>query len=109
MKNNYSMYLDDLRTPIEDFDCVVRSFEEAVEIFKKHGVANLISFDHDLGINNGKICKSGLDVAKWIVKNDFKDEYKIPLDFSFKVHSQNPVGKKNIESLLTNYLKYKKQ
>ncbi len=101
------MYLDDLRTPIEDFDCVVRSFEEAVAIFKKYGIPRYISFDHDLGIYNGKIAKSGFDVAKWIVQHDINEEYKIPSDFTFKVHSQNPIGKKNIESLLTRYLNHK--
>jgi len=107
MDNYYTMYIDDLRTPIKDFDYIARSFEEAVEIFKKYGVANFISFDHDLGMVNGKICKSGFDIVKWIVKNDLNKEYKIPLDFSFKVHSQNPVGKKNIELLLIQYLEFK--
>ena len=101
------MYLDDLRTPIEDFDYIVRSFEEAIAIFKEYGIPRCISFDHDLGINNGKIAKSGFDVAKWIVQHDLNEEYKIPSGFTFKVHSQNPIGKKNIELLLMKYLSYK--
>ena len=38
------MYLDDLRTPIEDFDYIVRSFEEAIAIFKKYGIPSILYF-----------------------------------------------------------------
>lgn len=109
MKNNCSMYLDDLRTPVKDFDYIARSFEEAIAIFKKHGIPNFISFDYDLGVDKEKTVKSGLDIAKWIVRHDLTEEYKIPSNFSFKVHSQNPIGKKSIELLLIKYLEYKMQ
>ena len=108
MKKSYTIYIDDLRTPVEEFDCIARSYEEAIEIFKKYGMPSFISFDHDLGLHDGKVAKSGLDVAKWIVQHDLNEEYKIPPDFAFEVHSQNPVGKQNIESLLSSYLEYKK-
>jgi len=47
--------------------------------------------NHDLGEE-----KSGYDVAKYIV------EYQLPIG-SFRVHSMNPVGRRNIEQLLTHY------
>lgn len=107
-KNNMKMYLDDLRTPIEEFDFVVRSYDEAISIIKKYGVPNFISFDHDLGVNNdGSLLKTGYDLAKWLVNSDLDNKNKLPSDFKFKVHSQNPVGKQNIISLLEGYLKYK--
>jgi hypothetical protein len=32
------------------------------------------------------------------------DQYEIPEDFDFYVHSKNQIGKQNIESYLNNYL-----
>ena len=102
------IYLDDLRTPTEKFDFVVRNYDEAIEVIKKYGVPNYISFDHDLGVDDeGELLKSGYDLAKWIVESDLNGSYKLPSNFTYKVHSQNPVGKKNIISLLNAYLKYK--
>lgn len=40
--------------------------------------------------------------------NLFIDDECNPADFAFFVHSQNPVGKANIEGLLNNYLEFKK-
>ena len=102
------MYLDDLRIPVEEFDFVVRSYDEAISIIKKYGVPKFISFDHDLGADeNGKLLKTGYDLAKWIVEADLDNSYTIPSDFTYKVHSQNPVGKQNIVFLLDGYLKFK--
>lgn len=99
------MYLDDLRTPIEEFDFIVRSYDEAIATIKKHGVPNFISFDLDLGTDeNGTLLKTGYDLAKWLVNSDLDDIYKLPSNFRFKVHSQNPVGKQNIISILDSYL-----
>lgn len=105
-----TMYLDDIRTPVQTFDFVVRSFAEAVEMIEIYGVPIFISFDHDLGVDsNGELLKSGYDFAKWLVKADIDGMYTLPTDFSFKVHSQNPVGRENIKKLLENYLKMKNQ
>lgn len=102
------MYLDDLRTPIEVFDFIVRSYDEAIMCVEKYGVPIYISFDHDLGINKkGELLKSGYDFAKWLVENDLDGVIKISEQFTYKVHSQNPVGKQNIIALLDGYLKYK--
>jgi len=102
------MYLDDLRTPVEEYDFVVRSYDEAVAVMKKHGIPEFISFDHDLGVDeHGRLLKTGHDLAKWLVENDLNATFHLPRNFSFKVHSQNPVGKENIISLLTSYLKHK--
>lgn len=103
------MYLDGLRMPTEEFDFIVRSYE-AVNIVKEYGVPTFISFDHDLGNDsNGDLLKSGYDLAKWLVDADLDDTYIIPLDLSYKVHSQNPVGKENIIALLEGYLQYKQE
>ena len=105
---NYTLYLDDLRTPVQHFDVVARSYNEALSCIQTNGMPCFISFDHDLGEDEaGKLLKSGYDLAKWIVNADALQEYPLPENFSYKVHSQNPVGKKNIESLLNRYLQIK--
>lgn len=102
------IYLDDIRTPTEEFDFIVRSYDEAIVMIKKYGVPNFISFDHDLGEDaNGIVLKSGYDLAKWLVENDLKGSYTLPSDFHYNIHSQNPIGKKNICMLLDGYLRFK--
>lgn len=39
--------------------------------------------------------------------SDVDENYILANDFTYKVHSPNPVGKKNIISLLNRYLEYK--
>jgi hypothetical protein len=102
------LYLDDVREPKNTFDKVVRSYEEAVEFVEQNGIPSYISFDHDLGCNSdGSILKSGFDFAKWLVNTDLDKKHKFPKDFSFNVHSANPIGRNNIESILYNYLEFK--
>lgn len=103
------LYLDDLRTPIEEFDFIARSYEEAIAIIEKHGPMSYISFDHDLGEDDdGRLLKSGFDFVKWLVKADNNGYYCFTDDFTYKVHSQNPVGKANIIALLEGYFKFKR-
>ena len=72
-----------------------RNYESAIASINYfstcEGGIDFISFDHDLGEE-----KSGYDIAKYIVENN------IPIK-AFSCHSMNPVGKKNIEELLTHY------
>ena len=100
------MFLDDMREPQNDYDVIARSFEEAVEFVQKYGIPTFISFDHDLGVDeNENLLPTGYDFAKWLVDMDMDNIYKFPENFTFHVHSANPVGKANIEGYLNNYLK----
>ena len=102
------LYLDDLRPLPDDSYILVRSYDEAVEYVKQNGIPSFISFDHDLGIDSDdNLLPTGNDFAKWLVEMDMNGTYQFPENFSFYVHSANPVGKTNIESYLNNYLKYK--
>jgi len=62
---------------------------------------SFISFDHDLGDG-----LTGYDCAKWLVEYDLETGL-MPADFSFYVHSQNPVGASNIKNLLNSYMRNK--
>ena len=102
------MFLDDIRVPKNDYDVIVRSFEEAINFVNENGIPTFISFDHDLGCDEiGNILKSGYDFAKWLVDMDIENIYKFPNNFTFDIHSANPIGKNNIKSILNNYLLFK--
>ena len=98
----YRLFIDDIRNPPDRSYVVARSYEAAIYYIEEYGCPKYISFDHDLGSD-----KSGYDIAKWIISKDLDSEIEIPHGFRFDVHSANPVGKKNIESLLNNYLQFK--
>lgn len=104
------MYLDDLRTPTEEYDFIARSYDEAIDIITRCGIPDFISFDHDLGIDKkGELLKTGYDLAKWIIDADIDGFIEITCEFTYKVHSQNPVGRQNIISIMENYLGYKRK
>ncbi len=102
---SYNMFIDDERFPPANNQQwkICRSFDQVKEVIKEHGFPKHISFDHDLGDQQ----PTGYDIAKWMVECDL-DQRVIPDDLSFYVHSQNPIGKRNIEALLINYLDHRR-
>ena len=106
--NNWKLYLDDLRTPVDTTYIISRTVQDAQRLIMSYSMPMLISFDHDLGIDDkGDLLPSGYDFVKWLVEMDMDGTISIPKSFQFKVHSQNPVGAKNIHSYLSAYLKQK--
>jgi len=105
---NWKLFLDDERMPAKyDLNTLIaRNKKEVAEyILYFNSLPTFISFDHDLG----KQEPTGYDIAKWLVELDMAEGfYNIPKDFTFYVHSQNPIGKKNIEMYLNNYLEFRK-
>jgi hypothetical protein len=121
MKKAFWLYLDDMRTPIDQNWIVVRSYDEFCTAVHQYGLENIerISFDHDLGESaileyyrnvkdNYKIDydniieKTGYDCAKWLVKCSMDTGIPIP---DIYVHSANPIGAGNIIGYINNYLK----
>ena len=102
----YKLFIDDERFPVLKDDeemFIVRDYDEAVEIMRGMGCPSYISFDHDLGEG-----KNGYDIAKWMIETDLDEEGSfIPYDFEFYVHSQNPIGKENIEKSIGKYIELK--
>lgn len=103
------IYLDDVRTPVENDWIVVRSYQEFVDAIKSHGLANIntISLDHDLGdsamseyftnvspnytLNYDNIKeKTGYDCAKFLV-NHFYDVNPKRLDMNRSEKRNFPV------------------
>ena len=106
--NMVNIFIDDERYPVNESDVILRNLGQVVdfieEMKRQNEKVSFISFDHDLGENQS----TGYDIVKYIVKQDM--EYGIfAEDFDFYVHSQNPVGKKNIEQYMKNYFRAMKE
>jgi hypothetical protein len=94
------IYLDDVRTPVDQDWVVVRSYDEFIAAVKDIGLSNIdvISLDHDLGdsamqeyhnnvspnytLDYSNITeKTGLDCAKWLIEHWFElnasEDYEI--------------------------------
>jgi hypothetical protein len=108
--SSYRLFIDDERFPPRDGNIwhIARDWEDVMIAFRIHGMPSFISFDHDLGEDK----HTGHDIAKFLVDLDMNAEegntdFTLPDDFDFYVHSQNPIGKANIEGILRNYLRFK--
>jgi hypothetical protein len=116
-----NLYLDDIRTPVDDTWMVVRSYDEFVKTITLYGLDSfeMISLDHDLGEGamkeyftnvrynynldyNNINEKTGYDCAKWLVSESINKEIPLPLVY---VHSANPIGSANMMGYINNYLK----
>ncbi len=120
------LFLDDIRNPYcvfkdtidPDFEYnnswdIVRNYDDFVKIIESRGLPEeLVSFDHDLSQDHYKqenqegdieyfelSDKTGYHAAEWLIEFCKKNEFKFP---KYKVHSQNPQGKKNIINLIEN-------
>lgn len=121
------LWLDDLRNPYINteqkvpigYDIIewVKNFGEFVHYIKQNGLPDCISFDHDLGDDveqcNVEILSSwfnidenreytGMDCAKFII--DYCLDNSVNM-VKYNIHSANPSGAKNIQSLLDNFVK----
>lgn len=92
MGNNMilKVFLDDIRTPPDDTWVIVRTVEQAKQLLKDNVVA-VLSLDHDLGESE----PTGYDLVCWIEEQVFKRKLLSPV---MKIHSANPVGRKNMEA-----------
>lgn len=103
----FTLFLDDERHPPEDGRVwtLARSMEEAIGLIEQHGCPVFISFDHDLGYKGRDLLPTGHDLAKWLIERDLDAGGRFfPSGFWYFVHSQNPVGARNINDLLFKYL-----
>ena len=119
------LFLDDFREPedvlaytslqegrkyIVDDWIVVKSYQEFVGYIKKHGLPDVISFDHDLSEEHYSPLmystpkeynalyktfkeKTGFDAAKWLKRYAKRNNLSVPMIYC---HSRNPIGKNNI-------------
>lgn len=124
------LFLDDIRNPK---DCanglvpshlnklfwendwnIVRSYDQFAKWIVSNGLPDFIAFDHDLADvhytmdfsknkDNQGTERTGYDCAKWLGDYCIQNQSMLP---DYVVHSQNPVGKLNIQGYLTNVKKF---
>lgn len=119
--NKKRIYLDDVRTPIDNEWIVVRNYDEFVNQIKQYGLESfeVISLDHDLGdqamieyytnvrnnfsldYNNIENEKTGYDCCKFLVNESIEKNIPLPQIY---VHSANPIGSGNMMGYINNYL-----
>lgn len=96
-----NLFIDDERYPPNDGTnwTIVRSSSEAIEYVLNHGCPTFISFDHDLGGED-----TAMVFLHWLIEKDMDQPGFIPAELTFAVHSQNPIGARNLKCLLEGYL-----
>jgi hypothetical protein len=108
----HKLFLDDLREVrwvfgnwMDEDWVLVRSYSEFVAHVREHGIPYFISFDHDLGEDpDGTVHPSGADCVDFLIESVMSGNYTFPENFSFHVHSANPVGAQNIRERLNWFL-----
>lgn len=93
--SNYILFLDDERFPSSALldqprpVVVCRSFDEAVNVVREHGLPDHVCFDHDLGPDS----KTGHDFAKWLVDWVMdEDTFDIPPAFNILSTLKTPLA-----------------
>lgn len=103
-ENRWNLFLDDERLPTyvdpkgSSIWYIARTSEHAKQMVQSYGMPYYISFDHDLGGDD-----NAMIFLRWL-SNDYFNEKQHKLPF-YGVHSANPVGAKNIESLMESWKK----
>ena len=95
MMPKYTLFLDDIRCPSDSSNIVARSSLEAMEIIQKYGLPSCMYLDHDLG---------GEDTTMKFLKMLYEAYPDGPIP-EYEIHSNNFVGRKNIESFLNSWEK----
>ena len=97
------LFIDDLRFPVDNTWNIARTSQEAIDFIKLNGLPGTISFDHDLGGDDTAIV-----VINWMIDQILDGKLIIPKNFTYTVHSANPVGKANIIGKMEGIIKHLK-
>lgn len=100
----YKLFIDDERAPAtDDYGVIARSSTYAIDTVLLYGIPTFISFDHDLGGDD-----TSMVFIHWLIDYMLDKGVSFPEGFGYYVHSQNPVGKKNIESLMDSFMQFQR-
>ncbi|NSB12149.1 cyclic-phosphate processing receiver domain-containing protein [Clostridium beijerinckii] len=82
-----NLYVDDLRKCPDGF-IVARNYNEAIEILNAREI-NILSLDHDLGLDENGVEKNGYDIVKYMCENGISPR-------KVYIHTDNVVGRNNM-------------
>ena len=100
----YKMFIDDERHPVDSSWCICRNSLACCICVETYGIPSHISFDHDLGGDDTSIL-----FINWLIDYLIDNNLVLPKDFSYYVHSQNPVGTENIRNKMNGIIDYFKE
>jgi len=96
----YKLFIDDERWPTEYNWVIARSSMLAMRCILDRGIPTEMALDHDLG---------GDDTIMIFLKEFeeflFFEKLKLPENFKFSVHSQNPIGAKAANLFMLDLIK----
>lgn len=101
---SYKLFIDDERHPVGDDWVIARSSAEAIAIVEINGAPLEIAFDHDLGGDD-----TSIRFINWFQDAIIDGNAQIPVGFNYSVHSQNPVGARNIKGRMDGILNHLQQ
>ncbi len=95
----WKLFLDDERWPKDPSNWVISrsSFDAIRECEDRNCLPQEIAFDHDLGGDD-----TAIRFICWMAGALMDEKFSLPENFQFSVHSQNPVGAKNIKEYMQN-------
>lgn len=110
---SYTLFLDDIRFPEDvryDYGpycniIICRNVDDALWTVQQRGLPNFISFDHDLGDDDPVLEKTGYTFARLLCSYIMSQNLPLPDKFNYYVHSMNPVGARNIQAYMDNFVK----
>ena len=100
----YRMFIDDERTPVEKYDIICRTPDEAIKAFRKRyksgGRHFFLEMDYDSGLSDtfDKVLKT---IESYVHLGKMSE-----LDIDIHIHSGNSVGRDNIRNIIqhNNYM-----
>lgn len=98
---DWKLFIDDERDPVGDDWLTVRNSDGAILAVMAFGMPNEIAFDHDLGGDD-----TSIKFIHWLMNQVMDGVYDFPDGFTYSVHSQNPVGARNIKNKMDDLLMY---
>lgn len=87
MFQEINLYVDDIRRCPDGF-VVARHYDEAIELLNNNTI-NILSLDHDLGIDEYGVEKNGYDIVKYICEHGISPK-------KIYIHTDNVVGRDNM-------------
>lgn len=97
------LFVDDIRFPPSDqclHSVIARTYAEAIHLLDNEQFDE-VSLDHDIASFVGGKEKTGYDIALWLAERKNNGLYVPPI---VRCHSANPVGRSNIEAVVSRYL-----
>lgn len=100
----YKMFLDDERYPTTPDWMIARTSYDAIYFVTNFGIPYEVAFDHDLGVQD-----TAMVFIKWLENKLLDNQVSLPYNFTYSVHSANPIGAENIKCHMNNIIEYFKE